>query len=198
MRKKIAVAILFSLIVSVFAPSVYLKENNEISNATSSKIEMTLGDFNNLEIGYKEADAFWVLIGRLVLQGGSKLIKVGSKTFKKAPKTKVVNALKNYKGATYKAGSKTYKLSKDDMKHMLERHHPKYWNGSAKKTQTFYDSRLSIKDIENIAINVAKQNRTKLSKISANGSGQVEGKVNGVKYILGVKKGHLHQLYPKS
>ncbi|MEH3001092.1 MULTISPECIES: hypothetical protein [Bacillus] len=196
MRKKIAVVLLFTLMISLFAPSVYLKENDDYS-MPPSKMALVLGQENShLEIGYKETDAFWVLVGRLVLQGGSKLIKVGTKTFKKAPKSKVVNSLKNYKGATYKAGSKTYKITKSDMKHMLERHHPKYWNGTSKKTQTFFDSRLSVKDIERIAINVAKQNRTKLSKIKV--SGQVEGKVDGVKYVLGVSNGHMRQLYPKS
>ncbi|MFS0653992.1 hypothetical protein [Bacillus sp. 179-C3.3 HS] len=197
MQKKIALVILFSLIVSLFAPSVYLRESNEYAQSTS-QLQLAAGLDNRLEIGYKEADAFWVLVGRLVIQGGTKLIKVGSKTFKKAPKSNVVNALKNYKGASYNVGSKTYKLTKDDMKHILERHHPKYWDGSAKKTQTFFDDRLSIQDIEDIALSVAKQNRDKLSKISSNGMGQVEGTVNGVKYILGVNKGHLHQLYPKS
>ncbi|WP_102692161.1 hypothetical protein [Rummeliibacillus pycnus] len=114
------------------------------------------------------------------------------------PKSKVTNALKNYKGTSYSVGSKKYYLTKTDMNHMLERHHPKYWTDSKKsvKKQTFFDSRLSVKDIERIAISVAKQNRQTLSKVSSNSSKQVKGKVDGVEYVLGVERGHIRQLYP--
>ncbi|WP_338751459.1 EndoU domain-containing protein [Bacillus sp. FJAT-52991] len=198
MRKKISLIIIFSLVISVFAPSVYLKENNDYSLPSSTFGSYTGKENSHVEVGYKEADAWVVLVGRLVIQGTTRLAKVGSKTFKKVPSSTVTNALKNYKGTTYSIGSKKYKLTKTDMKHMLERHHPKYWTDNKKnvKKQTFFDYRLSIKDIENIAISVAKQNREKLSKVSSNGSAQVKGKVDGVEYVLGVEKGHIRQLYP--
>ena len=200
MKKKIALIIIFSLVVSLFAPSVHFKESDDYS-LPSSALGSHMGKENShVEIGYKEADAWIVLVGKLVIKGVSRLAKVGSKTFKKVPKSKVVNALKNYKGTTYSVGSKKFKLTKTDMKHMLERHLPKYWidNKPNVKKQTFFDSRLSIKDVEKIAISVAKQNKKVLSKTSSTEIKQVTGKVDGVTYVLGISKGHLHQLYPKA
>ncbi|MGG0656914.1 hypothetical protein [Rummeliibacillus pycnus] len=194
MKKKIVFSIIFCLILTVFSPSVYYKEKEDFSDNIS--FANSVENNKELVIGYQKADAWIALVGRLIIQGATKLIKVGSKTFKKVPKDKVVNALKHYKGTTFKTGTKTYKLTKTDMKHMLERHHPKYWNGSEKKKQTYYDSRYSIKDIENVAITVAKKNKKKLSEISANASGQVKAKVDGIEWVLGVKNGHIHQLYP--
>lgn len=75
------------------------------------------------------------------------------------------------------------------MKHMLERHHPKYWNGSVKSKQTFYNPNLSVNGVKNIANTIAKK--------GTNSTVQVEGKVNGVKYVMGITKGHIKQLYPK-
>lgn len=140
---------------------------------------------------------FWPLIARLVLSGGKYVIKYGSKVFKKAPKSKVTNALANYKTLSYKTGSHTFKLTKTDMKHMLERHHPKYWDGSVKKDQTFYNPDLSVNDVKNIAHTIAKNKKSTLSKKETNSTFQVEGKVNGVEYVMGITKGHIKQLYPK-
>ncbi|MBR7798345.1 MAG: hypothetical protein ACQEWU_21510 [Bacillota bacterium] len=140
---------------------------------------------------------FWGLVARVVLSGGKHVIKWGSKIFKKAPKSKVTNALKTFKTATYKTGSHTFKLTKTDMKHMLERHHPKYWNGTVKKKQTFYNPDLSVSGVKNIAISIAKQNRNTLKSKGTNSTFQVQGTVNGVKYVLGITKGHIKQLYPK-
>ncbi|NBJ71714.1 MULTISPECIES: hypothetical protein [Clostridia] len=139
----------------------------------------------------------WGLIARVVISGGKHVIKWGSKVFKKAPKSKVTNALKSFKTATYKVGGHTFKLTKTDMKHMLQRHHPKYWNGTVKKKQTFYNPNLSVNDVKNIALSIAKQNRNKLKSKGTNSTFQVQGTVKGVKYVLGISKGHIKQLYPK-
>lgn len=135
---------------------------------------------------------FWGLVARLVISGGKYVIKWGSKVFKKAPKSKVTNALKSFK-----TGSYPFKLTKTDMKHMLERHHPKYWNGTVKKNQTFYNPNLSVNQVKNIALSIAKQNSKTLRSKGTNSTFQVQGKVNGVKYVLGITRGHIKQLYPK-
>ncbi|MGE7717490.1 DNRLRE domain-containing protein [Priestia megaterium] len=140
---------------------------------------------------------FWTVVARLVLSGGKYVIKWGSKIFKKAPASKVTNALSRFTTGTYKTGSHTFKLTKTDMKHMLTRHHPKYWDGSVKKSQTFYNPTLSVNDVKNIALSIAKQNRSTLSKKGTNSTFQVQGTVNGVKYVMGITKGHIKQLYPK-
>ena len=35
------------------------------------------------------------------------------------------------------------------MKHILERHHPEYWNGTIKRDQTFLPKDMSINEINN-------------------------------------------------
>ena len=79
---------------------------------------------------------------------------------------------------------------------MLERHHPKYWNGSVKQSQSFLDKNISISEIQDIASQVINQNRSKVSSIGANGVGQIFGNVNGVDYVLGFNRGRIGQLYP--
>ncbi|MFE4133211.1 hypothetical protein [Peribacillus sp. YIM B13482] len=137
------------------------------------------------------------LVARLVLTGGKYVIKYGKKVFKKAPTSKVTNALAKYSTGTYKTGSHTFKLTKTDMKHMLTRHHPKYWDGSVKAKQTYYNPDLSVNAVKKFALNIAKQNKTTLSKKGTTSTFQVTGTVDGVKYVLGITKGHIKQLYPK-
>lgn len=83
------------------------------------------------------------------------------------------------------------------MKHMLERHHPEYWNGTVKQAQTFYNPNSSVNDVKDIAMTIAKSNSKTLAKKGTNATFQVEGSVGGVKYVLGITKGHVKQLYPK-
>lgn len=220
--KLISVFTSLALVLSFLAPSItFAKE----SKATAASVveennlvlfEETIDD-ENIEVIETEDDIdwdaipievevmednvaqpfVWGLVARLVLSGGKYVIKWGSKIFKKAPKSKVTNALSSFKTATYKTGSHTFKLTKTDMKHMLERHHPQYWDGTVKKTQTFYNPNLSVNDVKNVAMTIAKNNSKTLAKKGTNSTFQVEGSVGGVKYVLGISKGHVKQLYPK-
>ncbi|PAD21641.1 hypothetical protein [Terribacillus saccharophilus] len=143
------------------------------------------------------ASARVVLIGKLVWSGGKQVIKYGKKIFKKSPKSKVTNALKNYRSGKYTVKGRSYTVDKKDMEHILTRHHPKYWDGSTKKTQTFLDPDLSVNEVKNIVLAVAKKHSFTLGKKSMNTTYQVEAKVDGVTYVLGISKGHMKQLYPK-
>lgn len=160
-------------------------------------------DWDTVPIEVEESDLEYAiqpfiipLIARAVLSGGKYVIKWGSKVFKKAPTSKVTNALSSFKTVNYTVGKHTFKLTKTDMKHMLERHHPEYWDGSVKSSQTFYNPNLSVNDVKDIAISIAKSNRNKLDEKGTNSTFQVKGTVNGVEYVLGITKGHIKQLYP--
>lgn len=123
-------------------------------------------------------------------------IKIGAKTYYAATAATVTNALKNFSTFSYKAGSYTYKLTNTDMRHILTRHHPKYWDGTIKSKQTFLDPNLTVNQVRNIVTEVAKQNRGKLASKHFTNT-QVEGTVNGVRYVLGLdRSGHFRQLYP--
>jgi hypothetical protein len=61
-------------------------------------------------------------------------------------------------------------LGSNDMKHILERHHPKYWSGQSKSTQTFFKDRMSIDDVTNAMESVIKQNMKELKEFKPNKS----------------------------
>ncbi|MBD2184956.1 hypothetical protein H6S82_18810 [Planktothrix sp. FACHB-1355] len=83
------------------------------------------------------------------------------------------------------------------MRHILTRHHPDYWDGSTRTTQTFLRRNMTINEIENAIESVIDQNHQRLSRLGANGSDKVEGLVNGTIYILQVSRGRIGSFYPK-
>ncbi|WP_017551812.1 LXG domain-containing protein [Heyndrickxia coagulans] len=115
----------------------------------------------------------------------------------KAQPEKVINALSNFQSRKITFGNQQFILDKKGIKHILERHHPKYWNGSIKKSQTFLHKNLSLEDISSIVQGVMQQNRKILIERGTVGSYQISGTVNGIEYIIGIKNGRIGQLYPK-
>jgi hypothetical protein len=101
-----------------------------------------------------------------------------------------------FKPRKVKMGSTLFTLGINDMRHVLTRHHPKFWKGESKGTQTFFNANMTAGEISEAIFTVAKQNRQKLGKIGG-GSGKVEGVFKGLSYVLGVEKGRFHQFYPK-
>ena len=136
-------------------------------------------------------------VAKLVLKGGKYVIQFGSKIYNAVSSSVAQNALKNFKTSSYITGNSKFLLTKSDMEHMLVRHHPKFWTGTVKNKQTFFNPNLSISDVNNIALNIAKQNRSIIKSKGTNATFQVSGKVNGIEYVLGFNKGHIKQLYPK-
>lgn len=120
-----------------------------------------------------------------------------TKGINKANPEKVVNALSNFQSREMTFGNQQFLLDKKGMKHILERHHPEYWNGTVKKSQTFLDKNLSVDDVANIIQSVMKQNRDTLINRGTTGSYQISGTVNGIEYVVGLNKGRIGQLYSK-
>ncbi|WP_233281671.1 RHS repeat-associated core domain-containing protein [Pseudomonas tructae] len=116
---------------------------------------------------------------------------------KSANPSKVVNDLKAFSSKRFRFGSNTFKLDKSGMKHILERHHPKYWDGSVKARQSFLSPKLSIKDVSNVVRDVMQQNRGVLTNKGTVGKYQISGTSNGVEYVVGFNNGRVGQLYPK-
>ncbi len=54
-------------------------------------------------------------------------------------------------------GNNQFSITTERMRHFLERHHPDFWNGSVKTTQTFFDQSLSIDDIADLAKKTVQQ-----------------------------------------
>ena len=113
-----------------------------------------------------------------------------------APPHKVINALRDFKGKNFVFGNNIFKLDKKGMKHILERHHPEYWDGSVKAKQSFLNNNMSIEEVQTALKDVLYQNRDVLATKGTKGMYQVTGNYNGVDYVLGVKNGRVGQFYP--
>ncbi|MEV1172526.1 LamG-like jellyroll fold domain-containing protein [Nonomuraea sp. NPDC049784] len=106
------------------------------------------------------------------------------------------SVLRNWTSKTYRFGNQTLLLDKKGMAHILARHHPKYWDGSVKSSQSFFDGKMSISDIENIIMQVMQANRSTLLQRGSRGMYQISAEVNGMKYVLGLNNGRVGQFYP--
>ncbi|UAW42897.1 hypothetical protein JW972_18645 [Escherichia fergusonii] len=82
------------------------------------------------------------------------------------------------------------------MKHILERHHPEYLDGSIKTKQSFLNPKMSIDDVQTVLKDALYQNRDVLATKGTKGMYQATGTYNGVEYVLGVKNGRIGQFYP--
>lgn len=145
------------------------------------------------------ADPFWVpaiIVGLRV--GVQVLIKVGPRVVKYvvAPGSRVVNALRKFAPITFRAGSNVVRLDKSAMKHILQRHHPQYWNGTKKSTQSFFNPKMSVSDVRATIHGALRQHASSLRKLGSK-AGTYTGTYNGVKYKLVVSKGRVVQFYPR-
>ncbi len=95
--------------------------------------------------------------------------------FEKAKPHDVVNELKNFQGKDFHFGNETFKLDKSGMKHILERHHPEFWDGSIKAKQTFFSHDMKVNDITSAVEALMKQNRDTLIKRGTVGKYQISG-----------------------
>ncbi|MGG6471108.1 pre-toxin TG domain-containing protein [Saccharococcus caldoxylosilyticus] len=114
----------------------------------------------------------------------------------KAEPSKVVNVLANFQSKKFVVGNQTFLLDKRGMKHILERHHPEYWDGSIKAKQTFLRKDMSIDEIVNAIETIIMQNRDTLLKNGTTFSYQIKGTYNGIEYVVGFNRGRVGQFYP--
>ncbi|MBA4550101.1 EndoU domain-containing protein [Thermoactinomyces intermedius] len=125
------------------------------------------------------------------------LLSCNTKKPKKADPHKVVNELKDFQSKTYQFGNETFLLDKSGMKHILERHHPKYWDGSVKQKQTFFDEDMTTDEIVSAIETIMQQNRETLIKKGTKFSYQIRGTYKGKNYVVGFNRGRVGQFYPE-
>ncbi|GHE83706.1 hypothetical protein GCM10018772_02740 [Streptomyces fumanus] len=107
-----------------------------------------------------------------------------------------IPALRDWSSQRFQFGNETFLLDKKGMEHILTRHHPKMWDGSVKAQQSFFDPKMSVADVQDAIGQVMRQNRDALVQRGSRGMYQIQGKVNGVDYVLGMNKGRVGQFYP--
>lgn len=140
-------------------------------------------------------------IERLGREGVEKALREGvarsaTRVLRKAPPERVVAAVQKFRSTYFKAGSETFLLDSKGLRHILERHHPRYWNGSVKSSQSFLSEHLSVGDVADAIKSIMSQNRQKLIKIGTTKQGQINGTWGGVKYVIGLNRGRVGQFYP--
>ena len=89
-----------------------------------------------------------------------------------------------------------FSLDKKGLKHILSRHHPKYWDGSIKAGQSFFSKQTSVNDIIETITQIMEQNRELIITLKDNRQFQITGTVNGIQYVLGTKNRRIAQFYP--
>ncbi|MDC9596950.1 hypothetical protein [Xenorhabdus anantnagensis] len=117
--------------------------------------------------------------------------------YKKSCKHNVVNELKKFKSKTFQFGNNTFKLEKSGMKHILERHHPYYWDGSTKPKQSYFTCDMTVINIADAIYSIMKQNRDTLVKKGHVRRLQIIGTYKGKIYTVGFKRGRVGQFYPE-
>ncbi|WP_417554062.1 EndoU domain-containing protein [Microbispora sp. NBC_01189] len=84
------------------------------------------------------------------------------------------------------------------MRHFLLRHHPRYWNGSAKETQSFFPKNWSVQDIQGGIEEIMRQNSADLAAgVGQKGKRQISGTYRGRTCTVGFKHGKIGQFYCK-
>lgn len=145
------------------------------------------------------ADPFWVpaIIAGIRI-GVHVLVKVGPRVVKYvvAPASRVTNVLRGFTTLTFRSGSNVVKLDKSAMKHILERHHPQYWNGTSKSTQTFFNPKMTVSDVRNV-IHGALKNHSSSIRTLGSRTGTYTGSYSGVNYKMVVSNGRVVQFYPR-
>lgn len=81
------------------------------------------------------------------------------------------------------------------MKHILERHHPQFWNGTSKSAQTFFNPKMSVSDVRNVVHGALRNHYSSIRNLGSR-TGTYIGSYSGVNYKLVVSNGHVVQFYP--
>jgi hypothetical protein len=116
---------------------------------------------------------------------------------KKIPRTndKFLQVLSQFESQKIKIGRITCLLDKKGLKHILERHHPLYWNGSLTKTQTFFNNKTTTEDIISVIKQVIKQNKKLILTQGTTRKYQIDGIIKNITYRVGFDNGRIGQFY---
>ncbi len=132
----------------------------------------------------------------------TKIIEVCKPTISNFPKKNayykddLLAELSKFQGERFNVGQHTFLLDKGNLKHILTRHHPAFWDGSIKDKQTFIPKGFTAEDIISVIKKVLNQNRDIVLQRGNNAKYQIRGNIDGIEYVVGLKKGgSIRQFY---
>jgi RHS repeat-associated protein len=109
----------------------------------------------------------------------------------------VRNTVRQFQARRFQIGNHIFQLDRSAMTHILERHHPSFWDGSVRTVQSFFDARMTTEDLVTVVADVMRQNREFILQRGNNAIYTLPATTVGeVQYILGVNNGRIAQLYP--
>ena len=91
-------------------------------------------------------------------------------------------------------GNKTICIEKKGIHHILSRHHPRFWDGSIKRQQSFFNKNITLKEIICFIEKIIHQNKDFILQ-NTDKQYQIQGTMNGEKYVLGINNGKICQFY---
>lgn len=106
------------------------------------------------------------------------------------------NALRDWVNRSFTIGNIRLILDQRDLEHILTRHHLEYWDGSVKRTQTFFAGSPTTDELASIVADVLRENRAAVIEHGSINRYQINGWVDGTQYTVGIGEGHIRQLYP--
>lgn len=108
--------------------------------------------------------------------------------------------MKGFRGRPFQISSNSsLLLDSDRLTHIVQSHHPDYWDGSKEKYQTSFKRGTTRRDIMRIikAVIGHEDNKSKLIH-NFRKRCQVTGTFQGIEYVLGMDElGRIGQLFPK-
>jgi hypothetical protein len=107
---------------------------------------------------------------------------------------KIDDILRKFRHSDFFAGGEKFSITKERMCHILSRHHPDFWDGSGKATQTFFDSALSVDDVIDLAQQTVQGGYS--TRIGSNSRFTYEAVINGITYRARTQYGKLVQFHP--
>ncbi|MDP7702274.1 RHS repeat-associated core domain-containing protein [Mycobacterium sp. TY815] len=106
------------------------------------------------------------------------------------------NALRDWVNRSFTIGNIRLILDQRDLEHILTRHHLEYWDGSVKRTQTFFAGSPTTDELASIVADVLRENRAAVIEHGSINRYQINGLVDGTQYTVGIGEGHIRQLFP--
>jgi hypothetical protein len=108
--------------------------------------------------------------------------------------------LNGFRNQMFKYGSNLFRLGRQGMKHILERHHPRFFQPSqanGKQITTFLSQGETVQSIMGKVAAIMEQNKAVLSQAGASGRMfQITGTIGGRTYTVGFRFGNIGQFFP--
>ncbi|SFB02084.1 Short repeat-containing protein of unknown function [Amycolatopsis marina] len=178
-------------------PALYLRAYCETApEDCSTELRGQLAQVPGLVVAVQELGGEGALF-RTLLRRANKLLKGGVTSINPLLPGRSGSALQGWSSRTFQVSSAKISLTKERMTHILERHHPSYWNGSWKSQQSFFNGKVTVKEVEDVISQSINQHSKKIIDAGVDGDlSRLVSTVNGREYIMSISRGKIVQFYP--